>query len=227
MNGLFQNREFQIGELLEALVEGYDFEAGGLGKGGEVGVGPKLGRKLATLRMRSPGGFQARWFVHKLHSRIGQGEIIQTPRFNHVDRLGLHDARIVRQPQEGLLCMAAEVADRVVRAVKPSFGRRMRGVSDKRQGQPEVYVRKVHSTDSSMPQCPAQEESRRSCRSSSGGCLEFRYERAETRRGVLPGALPCFALPRLESIPLPMRLPEAMDFRQALWHRSEFDREVP
>ena len=95
-------------ELLERLVEAHDLVVARLGEGGQVGVVAELLRSSLPVRVASPIHFQAVRFVGKLHARIMQKSIVDSPGLYQRNCLTPNHRGTGSQPQKSLLRKTAE-----------------------------------------------------------------------------------------------------------------------
>ena len=100
--------KFQLREALEVGIEGNEAAARALGKGGEVGVGPAVGRKVTGFGVSSELDFNIERFAEKDDFRQGDENAVDFPRFRRRERAVLHDDGIGRQTEEAEHGDAAE-----------------------------------------------------------------------------------------------------------------------
>lgn len=163
-------------------VERHDRVASGVSERGEVGIAPDIVGIGAELGPLPPLAFQACRFGEKFDPRIAQRVIVDCPSLAH--RLGLKwiGFGIRRQPQKSQLCEPAKIAMAIFQqSVEPRPRRVVVFVLAKVQCQPDVDVRKVHSTCPSSPQHLPLRGSPRSVRSLDSTYPVFQSEQAETR----------------------------------------------
>lgn len=211
----------QTGKLFEALVEGRNLKTGGNRKCCQVCVVPNVRGEPRELCELPPYRFHPRGLVYECNSWIGNDDIVQFSSLVLSHCSLRKDVGIVRQSQKTLLSEPAEVTQATRRQfVKPSPRWLVVLVRGKRQSQPDVYVRKVHSPFPSWRQHLPLQIFRLCPHLSGERCQALPPEPRVTRRG---SRLSVALEPETRK---PSSLPR-MSPRQAQRHRFECGQKVP
>lgn len=176
-----QNRTTQIRVLGESLVESNEVKVRSDREGGQVSVAPNVCRECSQLSEVSPSDLNIVWLVGECDAFVGHHLIVHLPRVAHGKRVARENLAIRRQSEKTHLSNSAKTTTLLGRRVHPYLGRNVMRVRVKGKCNPEVDIRKMHSTHVSPPRHLPRQESPECVRSSSERSLARSTEPRETQ----------------------------------------------
>ena len=149
INPTFSSRQHRVSQILiltKSLVERNQFKVRRFRKSSQICVSPDVRRKRTKLREGSPSNIDIFWLVCKDHSIVVEKIVVDAPSIDHRNRIEWIHFPISRNPKKPQLRHATKSAVVWSDRLHPSYCRSVMDVRIKIECEPNVDIRKIHST---------------------------------------------------------------------------------